>query len=552
MEQTKNEHREHVVVAVAWPYVNGNLHIGHVAGYLLPADITARFFRAIGKKVLMVSGSDCFGTPITVEADKERTTPEKIVEKYHARNLELFKNLGLTYDLYTKTDTPNHRHITQEFLLAFYKKGLLAVDTQLQYYSQEEKKFLPDRYVEGTCPHCGFTNARSDQCDNCGKLLDQNLVDPRSKITKEKVTLKKTQHLFILWNKLEKDIQRYVAKAQNWRPWVLAETKRWLSGGLKPRAVTRDIDWGVELPKELAAILPESADKRIYVWFDAVIGYYSASVEWSARSGKDMAPYWKAPAKHYYFMGKDNLVFHTVFWPGQLMVFDPKLKLPDMPSINQYLTLGQEKFSKSRGIIVDTAEFIKSYGSDSLRFYLTSVMPENADSQFTWEDFYLKNNTLLVDQIGNYFNRALVIYKDLPSPTAKVSLPVLNALKTAFSRSEDNLKASQFKAYLEEVLTLTRFANNHFNESAPWKLRSSNPGEFRQKSGDFIGLAFGIGLLLYPVTPFAFDQLRQILSVTGEIVWPKKDTLPEFFVSHLKKIKITNPYPLYKKFETAS
>ncbi len=539
----------HIVIAVAWPYVNGDLHIGHVAGYLLPADITARFFRATGKEVLMVSGSDCFGTPITVEADKKGTTPEKIVEIYHARNVELFKHLGLTYDLYTKTDTPNHRRITQEFLLAFFKKNLLTVKSQEQYYSEKEHKFLPDRYVEGTCPHCGFTNARSDQCDNCGKLLDQNLIDPRSKFTKEKVVLKETKHLFIEWNKVEPEIKKYVDLAEGWRPWVLAETKRWLEGGLKPRAVTRDIDWGVEIPEEITKILPDAANKRIYVWFDAVIGYYSASVEWAEKSGKDFVPFWTEPAKHYYFMGKDNLVFHTIFWPGQLLTFNPKLKLPDMPAINQYLTLGEQKFSKSRGVVVDTAEFIKKYGADSLRFYLTTVMPENADSQFTWEDFYLKNNTLLVDQIGNYFNRTLTIYKDIENVSSDVSGNVLEKVTEAFAKSSEHLTKSEFKNYLEVILDLTRFANNYFSESAPWKLKKEDVKEFVQKSGDFVLLAYAIGLLLYPITPFAVGELLKTLGLTGEVKWPSTEDTPKFFRSALQSVKIVDPHPLFRKFE---
>jgi len=540
---------DHVLVAVAWPYVNGEQHVGHVAGYLLPADIFARFSRATGKKVLMVSGSDCFGTPITVQADKEGTTPEQIVEKYHARNITLFESLGLTYDLYTKTDTANHRHITQEFLLAFFKKNLLSVKKQLQYYSEKENRFLPDRYVEGTCPHCGFTNARSDQCDSCGKLLDQNLIDPRTKSTKEKVILKETEHLFIAWDRIQSDINTYIESVKDWRPWVLGETKNWLTQGLKPRPVTRDIDWGVEIPEEIAKTLPDSKNKRIYVWFDAVIGYYSASVEWSEKTGNDFLPYWHEPAKHYYFMGKDNLVFHTIFWPGQLMTFDKSLKLPDMPAINQFLLLGTEKFSKSRGVVVDTANFIKKFGADSLRFYLTSVMPENADTAFTWSDFYLKNNTLLVDQIGNYFNRSLVIYKDLEHIDTTLSSGVIASITNTFEKARAHLVLCQFKHYLDEVLLLTRFANNHFNESAPWKLKKENPAEFQKKSGDFIALTLAIGLLLYPVTSFAIANLMKTLGLEGEIKWPETVSLNAFFTEQLKKIRITNPAPLFKKFE---
>ncbi|MDQ3239615.1 MAG: methionine--tRNA ligase, partial [bacterium] len=403
--------QSNVFVGVAWPYVNGKLHIGHVAGYLLPSDMFARFSRLSGKNVLMVSGSDCHGTPITVEADKRNITPEQVVDEYHPKDVELFKNLGMTYDLYTKTNTKNHHKITQDFILALWKKNLITVKSSPQYYDQQENKFLPDRYVEGKCPHCGYEGARSDQCDNCTQLLDQNLIEPYSKLTRNKVELKDTEHLFIEWAKLQPQIEEYFEKySSEWREWIKKDTKNWLDRGLMDRAITRDIDWGVQIPDEITAIHPNFKNKRAYVWFDAVIGYYSASLEWAEANGGDWKKFWYGDNKHYYFMGKDNLVFHTIFWPGQLMTLDPNLNLPMYPMINQFLNIGGQKFSKSRGVSIDSADFINSFGADAMRFYLCSIMPESHDSNFTWEDFLQKNNDLLVAQIGNYLNRTLSIY----------------------------------------------------------------------------------------------------------------------------------------------
>jgi len=539
-----------ILVAVAWPYVNGNLHVGHVAGYLLPADITARFFRLLGRDVLMVSGSDCFGTPITVEADKKGVSPKEVVAIYHKRNLKLFSDLGLSFDLYTKTDTKNHREITKKFLETFWEKGLLEIKTQQQYYSPKADKFLPDRYVEGECPSCAYKESRSDQCDNCGTLLDQNLINPISKIDKSKVVLKDTEHLFISWDKIQKDIEEYVSdKSPFWREWVRKETKNWLKKGLKPRAVTRDLDWGVKLPPNISKGLKNSDTKRVYVWFDAVIGYYSASIEWAKKHKKDWKKYWYGKdIKHYYFMGKDNLVFHTIFWPGQLMTYNKKLHLPDYPAINQYLNLEGAKFSKSRGVVIDTAEFIEKYGSDALRFYLTTIMPENSDTSFSWEDFYEKNNNLLVGHLGNYIHRTLSLYKQEKIGTA-LSEDVIAVCEKALTNSIKHLKKSEFKNYFLEVESLSQYANQYFNKCKPWVTKKEDRGKFIQDSADLIILSYVIACLLEPVTPNATKKYLDIVGIEDNRLWRNYNKLNEYLHNVLSNITINKLTPLYQKFD---
>ncbi len=541
--------KKNILIAVAWPYVNGDLHVGHVAGYLLPADITARFFRLSGHKVLMVSGSDCFGTPITVEADKRGISPREVVNEYHARNLSLFKNLGLTFDLYTKTDTDSHREITQEFLLKFWEKDLLIVKSQNQYFSDTLNRFLPDRYVEGVCPICKFVGARSDQCDNCGNLLDQNLIDPVSKIDKKPVSLKETKHLFVKWDKIEEKIKKYVDSSKNnWRDWIKGETQKWLDGGLKERAVTRDLDWGVEIPQKIAKELEGSENKRVYVWFDAVIGYYSASRQWAAENNKNWEDFWCGEnINHYYFMGKDNLVFHTIFWPGQLITYNEDLHLPDYQMINQYLNLDGQKFSKSRGVVVDTAEFIEKFSPDSLRFYLTSIMPETSDASFTWNDFYNKNNSLLVGHIGNFIHRTLSLYNE-KSFEKNVSDKVFNKIKDTFANSSEFIKTGKFKAYLAEIESLASFANSYIDEAAPWFSKKNDIKKFEIDGADLISLTVSIMSLMEPITPNAWENYCSCVGINENNLWSSKDLKAEI-EKILNIIKIKNPTPLFSKFE---
>ncbi|MEK7071137.1 MAG: methionine--tRNA ligase [Patescibacteria group bacterium] len=555
--------KKKIFIGVAWPYVNGELHVGHLAGYLLPADITARFFRATGHDVLMASGSDCFGTPITVEADKKKVTPKEIVDLYHEKDVKLFiEILGLTYDIYTKTDTQNHIQITQDFFLKFLEKNVIIIDTTKQYYSSEDKKFLPDRYVEGKCRLCGFEDARSDQCDNCGKLLEQgDLIDPRSKLTGKKVELKDTQHYFIDWPKLETKLKDYVTPKQSlWKNWVYQETMGWIKNGLKPRAISRDIEWGVPLPIDR---IPEDKridnieNKRLYVWFEAVIGYYSASVEWGEKSGRDWKEFWYGEnLKHYNFMGKDNLVFHTIFWPGQLMTYDEKLHLPDVVSINMFLNLKGKQFSKSRGVTIPIVDVVEKYGNDPLRFYLTLIMPENSDSSFTFDDFIEKNNEILVANLGNFIHRSLSLAQgaDHNKITSQAFTEAHKKLvEEAFRNARIHLEKCQFKLYLEEVLKLSAHANKFINDEKVWEQKSVNSEEFYSSLRQLYGFVIALGFLISPIMPKASRELFKQIGVDKQDLWPELGEEAQVIEQLLSHVDTSiKPSLLFKKFEVAA
>jgi len=544
---------------VAWPYVNGDIHIGHLVGYLLPADIFARFHRFRGNDVLMVSGSDCFGTPITVEADKRKIKPQDIVNEYHAKNVALFKKLGLTFDNYTKTDTENHKKIVQDFFLKLLEKDLIFKKTTKQYYSTEEKRFLPDRYVEGVCPHCGYAESRSDQCDKCGAVINEGeLKNPKSKLSGGEVVLKPTEHYFLDWQKLQKFLEKYVATNGNkWRQWVLDETKGWLKKGLEARAITRDLDWGVEIPIDK---IPEDLqidnvkNKRIYVWFDAVIGYLSASIEWTQRGLKQnktqtnadtsWEDWWKNKgAEHYYFMGKDNLIFHTLFWPGQLYSYDEKLHLPDAPIINQFLNLEGQKFSKSRGVTIASDYMADTYGNDTLRFYLAMIMPENADASFDWTDFVAKNNNILIATIGNFINRAVTLAKGIDFQKAKIDSAIQKTINDFLAEGINALeKEHSFKKYADAFARLADFGNKYITKEEPWAIKDG--AKKTEVMSNAIALTIGLLVFFKPLMPDAYNNLSKQLGVDIKI-WDEKLDIQ----SLLRGVKISTTSPLFKKLD---
>ncbi len=542
--------KKNIFIGVAWPYVNGDIHLGHLAGYLLPSDIFARFNRFIGNNVLMVSGSDCFGTPIALEADKRKLKPADVVDEYHTKNLQLFKDLGLSFDLYTKTDNPIHTEVVQDIFITLLNKGLIYPDTSDQYYSETENKFLPDRYVEGTCPHCGFTEARSDQCDSCDRILAQGeLINPISKLTKTPVIIKKSQHYFFAWGKLETFLETYLKEhGAKWRPWIFNEAERWLKGGLNSRAITRDLDWGVAIPVDKMKpeqIIEGHEHKRIYVWFEAVIGYLSASIQYSkAHNNETWKDFWyDETAGHYYFMGKDNLVFHTLFWPGQLHGYDEKLHLPDVPAINQFLTLGDEGFSKSRGVTLDPRKIADDFGLDLIRLYLCLIMPENHDSDFTWADFIVKTNNLVIANLGNFLFRTIKLSENLDFSSLKASDEIIKKVDVRLAEAKLLLEECKFRDYAETILDLSSFGNKYLSDETPWK-KKEDISAYNQIMANALLITVALRILLEPIASQSAQKLETMLGLKFR-VWPDTETV----IESIKTIVITNPEPLFKKIE---
>jgi methionyl-tRNA synthetase len=394
-----------ILVAVAWPYASGSRHLGHLAGAYLPADVFARYQRLAGNEVLMVSGSDVHGTPITVRADAEGVTPQDIVDRYHSEFLGQWEALGISWDLYTTTGTENHARVTQDMFLRQLENGHIDKRTSEQFYDPEADRFLPDRYVEGTCPHCAYPEARGDQCDNCGRTLDAiELIDPRSKISGATPVLRDTEHFHYRYSDFEQELGDWLRTRVGWRPHVLNSALGWVEEGLHDRAITRDIEWGIELP-----VGDLGPGKRIYVWYDAVIGYLSASQEWASNQGDPGAwkHWWTNPeAESYYFIGKDNIPFHALFWPAQLMGYGG-LNLPTNVPANQYVTFKGGKASASRGIGVTIGEALDRWQPDAIRFALAASLPEQSDTEISEDEIARRVNDELVATWGNLVNRVL-------------------------------------------------------------------------------------------------------------------------------------------------
>ena len=544
-----------ILIAVAWPYASGDIHVGHLAGYLLPADVFARFHRFRGNEVLMVSGSDCFGTPITIEAEKLGISPQEVVDKYHPQIVKLFEKLGISFSengIYTKTATDNHKKVVRDFFVKLSEKGYVFKDKTDQYYSEKDKRFLPDRYVEGKCPRCGYGEARSDQCDDCGAVFSVGeLVNPKSKLSGGPVEIKQTEHYFLDWPKFQKILEKYVkSSGKKWRPWVLKETEGWLKKGLKPRAITRDLDWGIEIPTDK---IPEklriegAENKRIYVWFEAVIGYLSASIEWAEKNGKNWKDWWYGKsAEHAYFMGKDNLIFHTLFWPGELYGYDEKIHLPDYPVISQFLNIEGKKFSKSRGVTLDPGYVADTYGLDALRFYLALISPESADANFSWSDFVDKNNNLFIGNFGNFINRTLTLAEGLHFGSSEVDRKVESAVLKLVNQGRENLENYEFKKHALSVLELSDFGNKYLSKEEPWFLKEKDPEKFKKVVTSALYVTLGLFLLIKPLLPVAYEKLEKILGV-GIDEWSGDEG--KLLKELLKRVNIKTIKPLFERID---
>lgn len=508
---------ERILVCVAWPYANYLLHVGQAAGAYLPADIFARFQRLKGNDVLMVSGSDCHGTPITVSADREGVQPKDIIDRYHPRILEVWERFGISFDLYTTTITENHYAVVQDLFLKLLEHGFLYTNTQDQLFDPQAERFLPDRYVEGTCPICSFSEARGDQCDNCGSQLDAvDLINPRSKLTGATPVLRQSEHFFLKLTALEQRLKEWAGNQPHWRRNVQNFTLGMLNEGLKDRAITRDIAWGVPVPVE------GYESKRIYVWFDAVIGYLSATKEWAQASGDPEAwkPYWQDEStRSFYFIGKDNIPFHTVIWPAMLMGYGG-LNLPyDVPA-NQYVNFSAgQKQSKSKGTGTWMLDLLDQYDPDVVRFYLTTIMPESADSEFRGEELIRTNNDVLIATWGNLANRVMAMIRrnfdgsvpDAPA-TASESRALLDETRAAFETVGDRFAACQFRAGLQEALRLAQSANKYLDERAPWKAVKVDTAHAAETLSTAISVVNALKTLLHPVLPFSTETLHGLLN----------------------------------------
>lgn len=524
----------HVLVAVAWPYANGSLHLGHLAGAYLPADIFARYHRIAGSRVLMVSGSDGHGTPITVRAEQESTTPQAVVERFHPEFLRYWDELGISFDLFTTTLTENHAATTQEVLRGLHANGFLEARTTLQPYDPVAERFLPDRYVEGTCPRCGSDGARGDQCDACGATLDPtDLVDPRSKLTGATPEQRETEHYFLLLPKLADRLLAWLESREGWRPHVINWALGFVRDGLQDRAITRDIDWGVPLPDDVT--LAGAERKRIYVWFDAVIGYLSASREWAQRSGDPEAwrAWWEDPsAESYYFIGKDNVPFHAVFWPAQLMG-SGDLNLPaDVPA-NQYVTFRGAKASKSRGVGRSLLDYLDVYQPDALRYAVAAHLPEQADVDLTDEDMVRRINDELSAAWGNLVNRVFAMTAKrfdgvVPGAgeLADVDRALLTTIDGVLTEAADALEAVELRRGLRLALGGAQEVNAYLNELEPWRTAKSDP----VRTGTTLHVALqaiaGLAVAFAPFTPFSSATIHGWLGL-GDVLegggWRRPD-----------------------------
>ena len=540
---------ENILVCVAWPYVNGEPHLGHIAGNNLPADIFARYHRMVGNNVLMVSGSDQHGTPVTIRAREENTTPKEISEKYHNIWSETFKDLDFSFDLYTKTGTENHKEVVQKLFNLLNEKGYLQEKVSKQPYSEESEMFLSDRYIEGDCPHCP-SRTKGDQCDDCSKDFEpidlKNLI---STIDNSKVTFKETNHIYLKLPEFQEDLNKWIKSKSYWKPSVKNQSLGFLSNGLIDRAITRDIDWGVEVP------LKNYEKKRIYVWFEAVIGYLSASIEW-AKSDKNISnnkdiwkEWWQNPdSKHFYFQGKDNIPFHTIILPSILMG-SGEYNLPYDVVANEYLNFSGKQFSKSKNWAVWVSDFLKEYDSEALRYYLSSIMPESSDSDFTWNSFFDSNNNELVATFGNLVNRIQTLIKNnfnniIPNleKTDDVDNDMISAIKSSYDSAGNFLEKRQFRNSLKEIMNLAKLGNRYIDKKEPWSTVKSD----RQIAANtlWIGanLISNLGVLISPFLPKTSLKISSIFNFGSDI--------PKWEYREVKSgTSIVNISPLFKKID---
>ena len=587
---------ENILIAIAWPYANAEIHVGNITGSHLPGDIVARYHRLKGNNVLMISGTDSHGTPVTLAADREGKPVEEVYKKYHDGFIELFKGYGITFDLFTTTHTENHFKVSQAIFLALQKNGFMFTQKSMQWYSPSARKFLPDRYVEGTCYLCGYEGARSDQCDKCGNVLEpEKLINPRAKTGDGALELRETEHFYLDLSKLEPDVKKFLReRAGHMRDPVIGESLGKIEAeGLKPRPITRDLDWGIPVP------VVGWDGKRIYVWFEAVIGYLSAAIEWSKFQVQNEAwrEWWTNPkAKQFYFIGKDNIFFHTSLWPAQLMgagsafmeIFagdETPLTLPyDVPA-NQFMNLEGQKISGSRNWAVWGGDALTRYDPDALRYYLTVNMPEMKDSDWDWAEFVARNNNELVATWGNLANRVLAFcYKnwegrvpsaadmgaggDEPPPLRDSDLSLLAVIENGFESVGRELDAVRLRAALGEAMKLATAVNQYLDQNAPWTAIKTDREAASKTIYTALKAIDSLKVLFAPFLPFTCERLHGFFGYASPLFGEQytetvKDSLGEHTVLRYKGVeglqwkpselkpgaKLNPPAPLFKKLE---
>ncbi|MCX7875681.1 MAG: methionine--tRNA ligase [Melioribacteraceae bacterium] len=518
--------KEKVLVTSALPYANGKIHLGHLSGAYLPADIYVRYKRLNGDDIIYICGSDEHGVPITITADKEKVSPQEIIDRYHELNRLAFEKFGMSFDIYSRTSLPIHHQTAQEFFKCYYEQGLLVEKKSFQFYDEKAKMFLPDRYVEGTCPRCGNEEARSDECEKCGSLYDPSeLKNPKSKITGETPVLKETSHYFFPLGKYQERLEKYInelSEKYGWKENVIQYCKGWFNDGLKDRAVTRDLDWGVKVPLE------NVQNKVLYVWFEAVLGYISATKELSEKRNDSelWKKYWQdEKTKYIAFIGKDNVVFHTIIFPAMLMAWNDankdKFVLPQNVPANEFLNFEGKKFSKSRGWGIDVDEFLELFPADLLRYTLAANLPENKDTDFYWKEFQSRTNGELADILGNFINRTLTFtFKHFDGKVPqrnkleKIDEEMLVLVKDAPQKISDLLEKFKIKDAVFEMLNVARAGNKYFNDSEPWKTIKNDKEKCSTTINICLNTIFTLAEIFEPVIPFTSKKIFEMLDST--------------------------------------
>jgi len=512
---------ERYLVTSALPYANGPIHLGHIAGAYLPADIYVRYQRLMKRDVLYICGTDEHGVPITITAEMEGITPKEIVDKYYQSHKESFKRFGISFDNFSRTSYQLHYKTSQDFFLTLYKKNYLTEKTIIQFYCVYDKRFLSDRYVEGICPHCKRPGARGDQCESCGKWIEQTmLIEPECKLCGNTPEIRKTKHWFLKLGEFQEKLENWINSKKGWKENVVNFCNGWFKEGLQDRAVTRDLDWGVPVPLE------DAKGKVLYVWFDAPIGYISSTKEWAQNIGKPdlWKKYWMDKnTKLIHFIGKDNIVFHAIFFPAMLMAYTEYI-LPENVPANEFLNLEGNKLSTSKNYAVWLDDYLEKFPPDPLRYCLTSISPETKDTDFSWKDFQARNNFVLADIVGNFINRTLTFaekYFDnrIPHPEdlSESDKAMLETSQKSFKVIGEFIESFHIRNGVKELINVARTANKYFNDEEPWKNIRDNIGRCKTTIYVCIQVVGSLALLMYPFMPFTSEKIRKILNIDTEL-----------------------------------